>query len=116
MPGLTFRLAAILRNDYGQIHLGGLYPIPEWKMDTSDLKDRALVYAIARQESGFNPRAKSSSKAMGVLQIIPSTAAFIMKNRDYRLRRSKNHLLYKHPHNIFNWFKIYKISFEITNS
>ncbi len=100
MPGLTFRLAAILRNDYGQIHLGGLYPIPSWKMNTSDLKDRALVYAIARQESGFNPRAKSSSKAMGVLQIIPSTAAFIMKNREYRLRRSKNHLLYNPPHNV----------------
>ena len=88
MPGLTFRLAAILRNDHGKILLGGLYPIPSWKMETSDLKDRALVYAIARQESGFNPRAKSSSKAMGIMQIIPSTAAFIMKDREYRLRRS----------------------------
>jgi soluble lytic murein transglycosylase len=100
MPGLTFRLAAILRNDHDKILLGGLYPVPSWKMDTSDLKDRALVYAIARQESGFNPRARSSSKAMGVMQIIPSTAAFIMKNREYRLRRSKNHLLYNPPHNI----------------
>ena len=113
MPGLTFRLAAILRNDYGQIHLGGLYPIPEWKMDTSDLKDRALVYAIARQESGFNPRAKSSSKAMGVLQIIPSTAAFIMKNREYRLRRSKNHLLYNPPHNIFIGSKYIKFLLKL---
>ncbi|MDC6451270.1 lytic transglycosylase domain-containing protein [Alphaproteobacteria bacterium] len=100
MPGLTFRLAAILRNDHDNILLGGLYPIPSWKMKTSNLKDRALVYAIARQESGFNPRARSSSKAMGVMQIIPSTAAFIMKNREYRLRRSKNHMLYDPPHNI----------------
>ncbi|MDC1375542.1 lytic transglycosylase domain-containing protein [bacterium] len=100
MPGLTFRLAAILRNDHDKILLGGLYPVPTWKMNSSDLKDRALVYAIARQESGFNPRARSSSKAMGVMQIIPSTAAFIMKNREYRLRRSKNYLLYNPPHNI----------------
>ncbi len=100
MPGLTFRLAAILRNDHGKILLGGLYPIPSWKMETSDLQDRALVYAIARQESGFNPRAKSSSKAMGIMQIMPSTAAFVMKDREYRLRRSKNHLLYNPHHNI----------------
>ena len=100
MPGLTFRLAAILRNDHDKILLGGLYPIPTWNIDTSDLKDKALLYAIARQESGFNPRARSSSKAMGILQIIPSTAAFIMKNKDYRLRRSKNHLLYSPHHNI----------------
>ena len=81
MPGLTFRLAAILRNDHNKILLGGLYPVPTWDLDIdkSDLKDKALLYAIARQESGFNPRARSSSKAMGVLQIIPSTAAFIMK-------------------------------------
>ncbi len=100
MPGLTFRLAAILRNDHGKILLGGLYPIPSWKVNTQNSNDKALLYAIARQESGFNPRAKSSSKAMGVLQIIPSTAAFIMKNREYRLRRSKNHLLYNPLHNI----------------
>ncbi|MDC0092869.1 lytic transglycosylase domain-containing protein, partial [Alphaproteobacteria bacterium] len=100
MPGLTFRLAAILRNDHNKILLGGLYPIPSWKMNTTDLKDRALVYAIARQESGFNPRARSSSKAMGIMQIMPSTAAFIMKNREYRLRRSKNYMLYNPPHNI----------------
>ena len=100
MPGLTFRLAAILRNDHGKIFLGGLYPIPSWKMNTFDLNDKALIYAIARQESGFNPRAKSSSKAMGLMQIIPSTAAFIMKNREYRLRKSKNHLLYNPHHNI----------------
>ena len=113
MPGLTFRLAAILRNDHNEILLGGLYPIPSWKMDVFDLKDKALLYAIARQESGFNPRAKSSSKAMGVLQIIPSTAAFIMKNREYRLRRSKNHLLYYPTHNIAIGSKYIKFLFNL---
>jgi len=100
MPGLSFRLAAILRNNHGKLLLGGLYPIPSWKTDISDLKDRALIYAIVRQESGFNPRAKSSSKAMGIMQIMPSTAAFIMKNRNYKLRGSKNYLLYKPSKNI----------------
>ena len=113
MPGLTFRLAAILRNDHNKILLGGLYPVPTWNIDTPDLKDKALLYAIARQESGFNPRAKSSSKAMGVLQIIPSTAAFVMKNREYRLRRSKNHLLYNPPHNISIGSKYIKFLFSL---
>ncbi len=113
MPGLTFRLAAILRNDHDKILLGGLYPVPTWNLGTSDLKDKALLYAIARQESGFNPRARSSSKAMGVLQIIPSTAAFIMKNREYRLRRSKNHLLYNPPHNISIGSKYIKFLFSL---
>ena len=113
MPGLTFRLAAILRNDHNKILLGGLYPVPSWNIHTSDLKDKALLYAIARQESGFNPRARSSSKAMGILQIIPSTAAFIMKNREYRLRRSKNHLLYNPPHNISIGSKYIRFLFSL---
>jgi len=82
-------------------------------METSDLKDKALIYAIARQESGFNPRAKSSSKAMGVLQIIPSTAAFIMNDREYRLRRSKNDLLYDPSHNVFIGSKYMKFLLDL---
>ena len=113
MPGITFRLAAILRNDYNKIYLGGLYPIPSWKLETTDNKDRALLYAVARQESGFNPRAKSSSKAMGVLQIIPSTAAFIMKDREYRLRRSKNYLLYRPSDNIYIGSKYMKFLLDL---
>ena len=113
MPGITFRLAAILRNDHNKIYLGGLYPIPSWEIGTTDNKDRALIYAVARQESGFNPRAKSSSKAMGVLQIIPSTAAFIMKDREYRLRRSKNYLLYRPSDNIRIGSKYMKFLFDL---
>ena len=36
--------------------------------------DAALLAAQIRQESGFNPRARSSANAIGIAQIIPSTA------------------------------------------
>ena len=64
MPGLTFRLAAILRNDHNRILLGGLYPIPSWEINTIDLKDKAYFMLLRDKNQVFNPRAKSSSKAM----------------------------------------------------
>ncbi len=36
--------------------------------------ERALTLAIARQESGFDPRAGSSAGAQGVMQVMPGTA------------------------------------------
>ncbi|WP_336279011.1 lytic transglycosylase domain-containing protein [Bartonella sp. CB175] len=40
---------------------------------------QALVYAIARQESEFNPRAISRAGAQGMLQLLPSTAKELAK-------------------------------------
>ena len=99
MPGLAFRISALLRNDYGKILLGGLYPIPKWKTDRFKIKDNALLYSISRQESGFNPRAKSYANALGVMQVLPSTAAFIMNDKFYRYR-AKKHLLYNLNNNL----------------
>ena len=39
----------------------------------------AVVYAIARQESTFNPKIISSAKAMGLMQVTPEAARYVSK-------------------------------------
>jgi soluble lytic murein transglycosylase-like protein len=46
--------------------------------------DRALVYAIVRQESYFNPTAVSVSNARGLMQLLPSTARDMDRSINYR--------------------------------
>ena len=39
--------------------------------------DRTMVYSIIRAESTFNPKARSQSGAMGLMQLMPSTASML---------------------------------------
>jgi soluble lytic murein transglycosylase len=41
--------------------------------------DPAVAYSIARQESAFNPRAVSSANALGLMQVLPTTAKMVAK-------------------------------------
>ncbi|MCK0208634.1 lytic transglycosylase domain-containing protein [Starkeya koreensis] len=52
--------------------------IPNYRPITDDV-DRALVYAIARQESMFNPSAVSRAGATGLMQVMPATGRTIAK-------------------------------------
>jgi len=47
--------------------------IPEYRAIGPGVEP-GIVYAIARQESGFNPRAISSAGAVGLMQMTPATA------------------------------------------
>ena len=61
-----------------------LYPLPITSPLGGYEVDRALLFAIMRQESGFNSWAKSSAGARGMMQLMPATAGYLMN--DYRLR------------------------------
>lgn len=48
--------------------------------------DETWIYAIMRQESSMNPRAKSGARAQGLMQLIPSTARHMAKITGLSLR------------------------------
>jgi soluble lytic murein transglycosylase-like protein len=61
----------------GGPRIGGIaaYPTPELTPVSGFTLDKALVYAIVRQESAFNPGAVSSKGAVGLMQLMPDAVA-----------------------------------------
>jgi len=57
-----------------------------------------IVYAIAGQESAFNPRTISSAKAMGLMQVTPAAGRFIA--RTYGVKYSRRRLLRDKVYNV----------------
>ena len=45
--------------------------------------EKALVYAIARKETGFDPEARSGAGAYGIMQVMPTTAAELTGDRGF---------------------------------
>lgn len=56
------------------------YPMPNWTPTSGYKIEPALLYAIMRQESYFNPDAESASGAIGVMQLMPDTAHAMARN------------------------------------
>jgi peptidoglycan lytic transglycosylase len=78
MADFAFRLQRALAS-YGIAFDGAAYPIPRWLPEGGFSTDRALIYALMRQESNFNPQAVSRAGARGVMQLMPATARFVAR-------------------------------------
>jgi soluble lytic murein transglycosylase len=61
----------------------GLFPVPGYEPRGGFVVDRALIYAIARQESKFYTRALSRAGAHGLMQVRPITAIDVTGDRRY---------------------------------
>lgn len=68
----------------GRDMAAGFCPATSFEPENGFSLDRALVYAIVRQESYFNPKAVSVSNARGLMQLLPSTARDMDGSRNFR--------------------------------
>jgi soluble lytic murein transglycosylase len=72
----------------GKAALGRGLPLEHYAFPTLGIPDYraigpaiepAVVYAIARQESAFNPKTVSSARAMGLMQVTPEAGRYVAK-------------------------------------
>lgn len=79
MPGLSLQLAARAGKGDGRHRDRALYPLPRWTPLGGFTVDRALLFAVMRQESHFLPRVRSNAGAVGLMQLMPATAHAMAK-------------------------------------
>lgn len=78
LPNAAFTFGYNLKQR-GKLSVPGLYPIPaEWNKANTHGTDPALMYAVMRQESAFDPTIVSRAGARGLMQIMPATSRYIL--------------------------------------
>lgn len=90
LPDLAYYVSAQLYTKTGRMYDPGLYPMPDWKPQGGFQLDRAVIFAIMRQESAFQAKVVSRANARGLMQLIPPTASLMAG--DSRLRHQLGRL------------------------
>ncbi len=75
---LSSQLAGILQSRDGQPRDEARFPVPRLSPHHGFTVNPALVYALTRLESNFDPTAVSGAGAHGLMQIMPVTAGFVL--------------------------------------
>lgn len=81
---LAMGLDVSLSQHFGSQIDAGAYPMPELNPAGGYQIDRALLFALMRRESRFNPQARSPVGAYGLMQVMPSTAAWLTGESTFR--------------------------------
>jgi soluble lytic murein transglycosylase-like protein len=93
LPSLSVKLAHTAAKDRSD---AALYPAMPWSPNKGYRIDRALLHAIARQESRFNAMAENKhSGATGLMQLMPNTAYHVVGRDIFRDYEGKS--LLKNP-------------------
>jgi len=74
LPALGLQIGNAVATPDGGTYDAVLYPLPHWSPSDGFTLDRALLFAIMRQESRFEPRLVSRAGAAGLMQLMPETA------------------------------------------
>jgi len=84
MTDLAAQLASLQQSADGRPRDFARFPLPRLEPQNGFRMDPALLYALARQESNFDPSAVSRAGARGLLQIMPATASYVTGDASLR--------------------------------
>lgn len=82
MAALSMYLGWVEHRETGRVYDAALYPTPDFAPRDGFSIDRALIFAIMRQESAFLPRARSHAGARGLMQVMPATARAVARREN----------------------------------
>jgi soluble lytic murein transglycosylase-like protein len=94
LPSAEVRAAQVAKGKDGRQRSAAMFPVPKWQPQGGFSVDRALIWAMIRAESRFDPDAVSPRGAVGLMQIMPETGASVarsLKLKSYNGKASLQH-------------------------